>query len=93
MFLRGTDLRAAPSIEAQQSVAATISGDALWVTDDLNGKLYCADPDTGRISGFLRIPERLTGGYSLSNVVAVGSSIFAGSGNRILELERNARCR
>jgi hypothetical protein len=94
LLLRGTDLRAAgPSIEAQQSVAATISGGALWVADDLNGRLHCADPMTGRIRDSLRIPEQLTGGYSMSNVVALGSSILAGSGERILELERRARCR
>ncbi len=88
-FDRRSDLRAVGTgFEGYQNVAASYASHHLWL---LNGppeepQLACAMPRTERRTA-LAIPRSMTGGRGeFGNVVALGDSLYVGTGAGILRM-------
>lgn len=74
------------------STDVSVAGGILWVSDEMIGRLSCADPTTGASRASMTVPQRIFAG-SLSNVVDFGARLYVGTGSGLFEFTPGRDCR
>jgi signal peptidase I len=97
-FLRASDLRQVASFTPRpgeggtNGIHANVAAGVLWVADDMVGQLWCADPVTGAVRAPVALPAGAAEAYGLTDVVSVGSELYAGTQQGVLRVNPDRRC-
>jgi hypothetical protein len=100
VLLQARDLRQAALFSPRggeagsNATGADVARGVLWVVDGMAGRIFCADPATGKLRAEVPVPQALAGGgWGFSNVVAGGAAWYLGTAAGIAQITPGPRCR